>query len=452
LELTGSAAATATSSSGGLATSGGQGGATSGTGVGGAGGGVIVQACSPVGAEPPMAACPALRLAPGLVTPATTEVDSDQPTLVDVCDVAPSVALVYGNGASVQDQRSAEVASFDGWGAWPPASPTGVRIMRGPNRVAADVVLAAPHLSDPDLDFAVVGADFASGLYRASRRVTLDGRASFEKENGGGVPLVLATPLDRTGLLSVGSSLDTADDAEHMLNFVLVPGAKHSVVGTEAGVALACATTPLAVAAAPAPQGIGGYLLGVAAGTPLNPDSESHCAINFPAVGPATHLTFSVIANDWPPQIGSQLDAPKPVIRMRMAHLAAGAWAVWSVGDATLEAARLDATADVTSELTLAADSGPIDSGSFDVAQFGPGFVVGMVVIAPDDNATIELHVYDPSGLPISSASIPANHVAGPLSLVSSRTSDQLLVAWSSAASPGAPRSLQLARVDCASP
>src|SRR4051812_25155864 len=58
---------------------------SSGSGAGGgAGGGTVTRLCGPIESEPPPAACPALALAPGLLTPTATDADSDQPTLVDV--------------------------------------------------------------------------------------------------------------------------------------------------------------------------------------------------------------------------------------------------------------------------------------------------------------------------------------------------------------------------------
>ncbi len=437
---------TGSSGTGGATSSSAASGGVTSSGTGGSGG-LPQLLCGTIGAPPPVVACPALVQHPGLVVPTGTPPDLDQPALVDVCEVAPSVVLAFAGGKGPGTPRSAYLAAFDAWGVWPPPAPAAVAVTHDDGAaVEADVLLAAPQRPDPDVDLAVLTADSGNDSFYLDNQVTLDGKAPSFGTNGYAHPIMLGTRLNRAG---TSYAISRSIGADALLTFTymdLTPGA-------ESGWTLnsACASTPMAAAAAPTTTGA---LFGAAVGSafsPPNPPPLNGCA-QYGPVTAATHLVFSRVDKTPGFAVGGTLESPAPVQRLRMAYALDGAWAAWSDGDGTLAVARLDETANVEATFTVLGTLGSIDGASFDIAPFGPGFVAAYVSVAVDGTEAIELHVFDAGGAEIAATTLPAPGATGALAVVPARTGDQLLVGWASAPSPGAPRALQVARVACEAP
>ena len=389
----------------------------------------------------------------------TIEDDADltQPSLVTLSTSPPTVALVYsrkplaGGAAAI-----ARVASFAGWDAWPPPTPTFVDLTdpsAGNAPVPGVALLAASRRGAGPTDFALLHGDEGGLFTRLSLLAEATGSTGKSGVPRPGTPLMLAA--------------DPASDNFYFSGYVAQDGdnfALHLQDSTDESTnsfpTLACASTPITAGVAGLGNGADkGWLVAAALGTTINVDPPTKtppsCADNFDTIGPATQLT---VVHIYPAGLGissNLIEAEDaPITQIRMAPRAGGAWVTWSIeGKTSLLTATVVPTQIDEIHAIDPFNPGDTVTSSFDVQPRKNLAEIVMVVRSPSGVDGLQFTqlagIGDIGGTGLAFSA--EGQVDGPISLLISEATDSALVAWSELPAGASKHRLRVARIECLS-
>lgn len=233
------------------------------------------------------------------------------------------------------------------------------------------------------------------------------------------------------------------------------------------GLAIGCATTPIAVDAAWWEEDVADWprrfwLFGAAVGVPTDwKTGWRSCDEKFPGVGPATILYLGRYFSDGNSPTGDAISSNEvsheaaPVVSLRMAPRPDGAWLAWTLAPlegapSALRVARMTPTARFAlPPVTVPSCFTPV-AASLDAEQVDGDLVVAVVETVEDDSDRIVLRRFDAEGRVIWMATLrPNGKVEGRLSVLAQRGRG-LLVAWAERPSSVSASELRAARFGCA--
>jgi hypothetical protein len=383
------------------------------------------------------------------------DADLTQPSLVELPTSPPTVALVYSRKPLAAGAPSiARVATFAGWGAWPP-SPTIVDLTdpaAGNAPVPGVGLLATSRRSPGPPHFALLHSD-ADGLSsRSSLRAEATGSIGTSGDPRPGKPLLFASdPASDNFFFSGFSAVDGGNFALHLQD-----GTDEWTNGFPM---FGCSSTPLAADVAGLGTGAEkGWIVAAALGTGINieapPPTPSSCAATFGTVGPAKALIVIRIS---PAGLGIASDVIEMddaiVTQIRMAPRATGAWVTWSrEGSPSLLTATVTPTLVVDQLFAIDPwDDGAVATSSFDTKSLKSLNEVAMVVRSPGESDRVQflqlpgIGYAGGSGLDFSAE----GRIDGPVSLLISEATDSALVAWSELPPGASQHRLRVARIEC---
>jgi hypothetical protein len=444
------------------------------TGASGTGGGTTTTSSASAGtgggtSVGPAATCAAVMQAtPVLTVDGPDYGNALQPSLVVLASTPPKAAVAYvWQPSAPAAYTSARVASFAGWGAWPPPTLVIANVGRTSTGLPlSGVSLLAqsnPSSKPPSLDLLYAPTPIDDGSFNnwawTAGGVGLDGSISSGQLAGKGTALFLANGGTDSGLVwpenvNLLSGVVTSEGETGSPKFDLVVQAGPNFGGEF--FTLGCSTTPLA---ADAVTDAAGWLLAAGLGTApawkegfgpgvtCGPDPSI-------AVGPGTKLTLAKIqpGSNW--VAASQvLPMSSPISRVRMANRpGGGAWIVWSLdGEPTLTAGVASGALQLTTMPPVAAARGTLVPTSFAVESLGDSLVVAAVDQVTGGNDQVQVGAMDVSGATLWTATVPTDGtVDGALSLRAAPDGSALLLAWSELPPGGTTHRLRVARIDCA--
>jgi hypothetical protein len=438
--------------------SGGQGTLTTSSSSSGPGG------CFSVG---PALACGAVMQAtPVLTVDAPDYGNAVQPSLVVLASTPPKAAVAYiWQPTALGAYISARVASFAGWGTWPPPAPViaNVQNTETGDPLSGISLLASsnPSRSPPSLDMLYSPMTVNDGNFEDQPQTIagagLDGSAGISQSMGAGTVQFIATGGTDSGgawpgnVNTLSGVAAAGDGTGGSPAFRLVVQFGSNFGGASAS--LGCSTTPVA---ADAVTNEAGWLVAAGVGSPFNltvSQSALPNCVTDPsvAIGPGTALTFATIK----PLaiIATQLvQMPSPVARIRMANGAGcGTWIVWSLdGEPTLTAGILSSALTLDTMFPVAAAQGVLVTSSFAVESLGGALVVAAVDQVAGSNDQVQVGAMDESGAALWSATVQTDGtVEGALSLRAAPDGSSLLLAWSELPPGGMTQRIRVARLDC---
>jgi hypothetical protein len=376
----------------------------------------------------------------------------------------PTAAVAYvWEPAGFVAQTSARVASFDGWGAWPPPAITYADVQGTETAEhASDVALLAtsdPSRGPPGFDLAYAPPDHPGNFGGAVTIFNAGVDGSTPMLQAGGATVFLATGA-ASGLAWPGAVNVLAGDVRPSLESALPWFTLVATPGPNFGAAfyfVGCSTTPLA---ADAVASGAGWLVAAGLGSELGAKagSEPTCAKDpSAAVGPGTNLMLATLDpspwNDqWLTQSASVLQAASPISRIRMVNRpAGGTWIVWSLdGKPDLTVGVVSSALTLGTTFPLAAVEGTLDLTSFAIESFGAELVVAGVTRMAGSNDHIPVIALDESSVSPWGMTVPTEGtVDGAVSLRASPDGSSLLLAWSELPPGGTTHRLRVARIDC---
>jgi hypothetical protein len=370
---------------------------------------------------------------------------------------------------------SARVASFDGWGAWPPPALTyadvqnsetgyplsGVTLLAQTNRAMGPPsfdLLYEPMATDPGnfcvfpLQVSCAGVDGSNG-----GGGFLNGTAAFLAtggEAGGDDPFPFAT---RQMAGTVTPAYQSGDPP-----YTLIATPQPNFGGY---FSMGCSATPIVADAVDTDVG---WLVAAGLGSPLFWQPEDApgegdvgaCGFDI-SVGPSTNLSVATVAassyTDDSSLVETRvlLQAASDITRVRMANRAGAAggspWIVWSLdGAATLTAAILSKGLTLGPTFPIAAAGGTLVPTSFAIAPFGTELVIAAVDQMAGGNDQVQVNAMDESGATTWSATVQTGGaVDGAVSLRAAPDESSLLLAWSELPPGATTHRLRVARLDC---
>jgi hypothetical protein len=442
-----------------------------GAGSGGQGKGTLTTSSASGGTGGCSSVAPALTC--GAVMQATPVLTVDapdygnalQPSLVVLASTPPKAAVAYiWQPKAVGPYVSARVASFAGWGTWPPPAPViaNVQDTETGEPLSGISLLAQsnPSRSPPSLDMlyapTTVNDDQVDNLPHTIWGVGLDGSNPLSQGPGPGTVLFVATGGTDSGVAWPGNV--------NLLSGVVAPGEGGGAppfrlvvqFGPNFGgihSSLGCSTTPLT---ADAVANEAGWLVAAGLGSPFDltlTQSVVPPCVKGPsvAVGPGTALTLATIN---PSVIVATQVVPmaSPVTRLRMVNGAGcGTWIVWSLdGEPTLTAGVVSDALTLGTTFPVAAVHGALVPSSFAIESFGGALVVAAVDQVAGSNDQVQVSAMDQSGATLWSATVPTDGtVEGALSVRAAPDGSSLLLAWSELPPGGTTHRIRVARLDC---
>jgi len=408
--------------------------------------------------------CGAVVQASSVVTVDGPGGDAVQPSLVVLASIPPKAAVAYvWNPSALASYTTARVASFAGWGTWPPPALVIANVEgTSTGQPLSSVSLLAqsnPSRSPPSLDLLFSPTTIEDGNFDNQSLtfagVGLDGSTPFTQSPAPGTVQFLATGGTNSGLvwpgdvnLLSGVVLSREESGSPLLDLVVQAGPNF---GGGTGT-LGCSTTTLAADAVTNPTG---WLVAAGLGSPLtwNPSpSLAPPCVTGPSVGPGTALTLATMGGPGSVAQTQVLPMASSITRIRMANrTGGGTWIVWSLdGVPTLTAGLVSGALALDPMFPVAAAHGPLVPTSFAVESLGDSLVVAGVEELTGSNDQVQVVAMDETGATVWSATVPTEGtVEGALSLRAAPDGSALLLAWSELPAGGTTHRVRVARLDC---